>query len=62
MYLSDELIECPSETKVCDLCNGKGKILMTIHDWILDEPRTDVIVCLRCKGKGSINAWNKEEE
>lgn len=63
-----ELKPCPVGTKVCDLCNGKGKITATTHDWTLDEPRMDEIVCLRCKGKGfveseqgAMDAWNENE-
>ena len=44
------------ELKVCDLCNGKGTILMTIEDCLFDEPRTVVKDCLRCNGTGFINA------
>jgi len=57
-----KLKACPLETKVCDLCDGKGIIWMTTHDWILDEPRTDEIVCLRCKGKGLILQEIGEQE
>jgi len=48
--------EMSEELKVCDLCNGKGTILITIHDWLFDEPRTSVMDCLRCNGTGFINA------
>jgi DnaJ-class molecular chaperone len=58
--MSEELKEYPKayplDTKVCDLCNGKGTILITIHDWLFDEPRTSVMDCLRCNGTGFINA------
>ena len=57
----NEIKLCLPGTKVCDLCNGKGKILITTHDWILDEPRTDTIVCLHCKGRGFVEN-DKERE
>ena len=53
---------CPVGTKVCDLCNGKGKITATTHNWTLDEPRMDEIVCLRCKGKGFVESDKEREE
>ena len=51
-----------SETRVCDLCNGKGSVSMTIHDWILDEQRTEVSTCIRCKGKGFLRDGTKPPE